>query len=206
MPRWHKYVNAPTTYATDLTDNEYTVDTLSPLLAGLTARLPSGLGENADNKYVYAYLSQEWGKVVMLRAKLPTTPRTFDGEPTMPPPTQLRYWSMCTADRTTQTYGCVNDENVAVDANGYYTIAISTAVNRPANATAACGISWLPWGIDPKGIAYMRNMLPSPDFAQAIQNSTYGTEQQTLGDYYPVGTYFASPKAFEQQVGCHPNG
>ena len=120
----------------------------------------------------------------------------------MPPPGQLRYWSMCTADRTTQTYGCVNDENVAVDKDGYFTVAVSTAVDRPSNATAACGISWLPWGLDPKGIVYMRNMLPSPGFAQAVQNASYGTEQQTLGAYYPVGTYFATPTAFEQQVGC----
>jgi hypothetical protein len=27
-----------------------------------------------------------------------------------------------------------------------------------------------------------------------------------LGDYYPAGTYFKSAAAFEQQVGCHPNG
>jgi hypothetical protein len=99
----------------------------------------------------------------------------------------------------------VNDEDVSVDADGYVTFAVSTAADRPANATAACGISWLPWGLDPKGIIYLRNMLPRPDFAQAIQNTTYGTEKQTMGDYYPLGSYYATPKAFEQQVGCHPN-
>ena len=198
QPLWRKYVNAPTVYATDPTDNQFTSTTLSPLIESLTSKLPSGLGENADNKYVYAYLSREWGQVVMFRAKVPTTPKTFAGEATMPPPGQLRYWSMCSADRTTQTYGCVSDEDVAVDAQGYVTVAVSTAaVDRPTNATAACGVSWLPWGIDPKGIAYMRNMLPAPGFTQAIQNASYGTEKQTLGAYYPVGTYYATPQAFE---------
>jgi hypothetical protein len=203
VPLWHKYVNAPTVYATDVTDNQLTAGTLSPAIERITSRLPSGLGENADNKYVYAYLSQEWGRVVMFRAKLPTTPRTFDGEAKMPAPTQLRYWSLCSADRTTQTYGCVNDENVTVDKDGYFTVVVSTAADRPANATAACGISWLPWGIDPKGIVYMRNMLPSARFTRAVQNASYGTERQTLGDFYPVGRYFPTPHAFEQQVGCH---
>jgi hypothetical protein len=124
----------------------------------------------------------------------------------MSAPGQLRYWSLCTANRTTQTYGCVNDENVAVDDNGYFTVAISTAAGRPSNATAACGISWLPWGVDLKGIAYMRNMMASPDFAQSVQHASYGTEKQVLGEYYPVGTYYKSAAAFEQQVGCHPNG
>lgn len=204
VPVWRKYVNAPTTYATDVTENQYTYNSLSPLIEKYTAKLPAGLGENADNKYVYAYLSREWGAVALLRGRLPVTPKTFDGESTMSAPGQLRYWSLCTANRSTQTYACVNDENVAVDANGYFTIAISTAAQRPANATAACGISWLPWGIDLKGVAYMRNMMASPDFPHAIQNATYGTEKQTLGAYYPVGTYYKTTAAFEQQVGCHP--
>jgi hypothetical protein len=117
---------------------------------------------------------------------------------------QLRYWSMCTANRTTQTYGCAVDEDVPVDDDGYFTVAISTAANRPANAVPQCGVAWLPWGLDPKGIVFMRNMLPSAGFAEAIQNAQPGAEQQTMGDYYPQGSYYATPSDFEQQVGCHP--
>ncbi|MFL6023094.1 MAG: hypothetical protein ACJ72O_07115 [Marmoricola sp.] len=202
-PTFRRYVNAVQTYATDVTENKYTSDTLTPLVASLTSQLPSGLGENVDNKYVYAYLSQEYGRVLLLRGKMPTTPRTFFGNALVPAPAELRYWSMCTANRTTQTYGCVHDQSVQVDRYGYFTIAISTAADRPANATDACGVSWLPWGLDPKGIAYMRNMLPRADFTHAVQSSTYGTEKQVLGDYYPKGTYYASPQAFEQAIGCH---
>jgi hypothetical protein len=116
----------------------------------------------------------------------------------------MRYWSLCSADRTTQTYACFHDEDVQVDRHGYFTIAVSTAANRPRNATAACGISWLPWGIDPKGVVYMRNMLPRADFGHAVQDATFGTEKQVLGDYYPQGTYYATPKAFENALGCDP--
>lgn len=202
-PVWHKYVNAPTSYALGLTENELVPQALRDLLNQITEQLPSGLGENAHIKYVYAYLSQEFGKVATFRAKLPTTPPTRDGEPRMRSG-QLRYWSMCSANRTTQTLGCVVDEDVPVDKKGYFTVAVSTAVNRPANAVSKCGVAWLPWGIDPKGIVFMRNMLPRPDFHQAIQNATPGTERATLGDYYPVGRYYSTPRDFEQQVGCHP--
>lgn len=203
-PHFMRYVNVAQTYGTDVTENEYTSSTLTPAIASLTGMLPGGLGENADNKYVYAYLTQEYGKVVLLRGKMPTTPRTYNGVATTTGGQQMRYWSMCTANRTTQTYGCVHDESVQVDRNGYFTIAISNAANRPANAIDACGISWLPWGADPKGIAYMRNMLPAADFGHAVQDATYGTEKATLGAYYPVGTYYATPKAFEQALGCNP--
>src|SRR5262249_19652787 len=141
------------------------------------------------------------GKVVEFRAKLPTTPRTRDGERRMGTG-QLRYWSMCSANRTGQTYGCAVDEDVPVDRRGYFTVAISTAANRPANAVPRCGVVWLPWGPDPKGIVFMRNMLPDPRFAEAIQNASPGTEQQTMGPYYPTGRYLATPQDFQRQVGC----
>lgn len=205
QPHFMRYVNVAQTYATDVTENEYTSSTLTPAIAKLTGLLPGGLGENADNKYVYAYLTQEYGKVVLLRGKMPTTPRTVQGVATTTGGEQMRYWSMCTANRTTQTYGCVHDESVRVDRNGYFTIAVSTAANRPANAVDACGISWLPWGLDPKGIVYMRNMLPRADLGYAVQDATYGTEKATLGAYDPQGTYYATPAAFEKALGCNPH-
>ena len=49
----------------------------------------------------------------------------------------------------------------------------------------------------------MRNMLPDPSFPNSVQAATPGTEQQTLGAYYPVATYYASAQDFENAVGCH---
>jgi hypothetical protein len=117
---------------------------------------------------------------------------------------QLRYWSMRTGLQTTQTIGCVFDEQVPVNARPEFKIAISTAADRPADATTRCGVAWLPRGPNPKGIAFVRNMLLSAGFKQAIQDALPGTEQQTIGAYYPVGRYFATPDAFDRSVGCHP--
>jgi hypothetical protein len=197
-PVFHKYVNAPTSYALGLTDNQY-LGRFSPAVTSVTLKLPAGLGENADNKYVAAYLSQEFGTVLALRAKLPTAPRTLAGQPTMGTG-QLRFWSMCTGNRTTITHGCVVDEDTPVDANGRYTVVISQARARPRNATKACGAAWIPWGPDPKGIAIMRNMLPADGFANAVQRATPGTEEAVLGPYYPRGTYYS--KAAFEAIGC----
>lgn len=200
-PVWHKYVNAPTTYTIGFGENEVVPTALLRDLAKLTEALPAGLGENADNKYVYAHYSREHGRVVRLRGKLPTTPKTLSGQPRMGAG-QLRFWSMCSANRTTQAYGCVVDENVPVDAKGYFTIVFSTKRDRPRTARARCGVAWLPWGPDQVGILAMRNMLPAPDFTHSIQNASTGTEAETLGPYLPKSRYFPSPGAFDRRHRC----
>jgi hypothetical protein len=95
----------------------------------------------------------------------------------------------------------VQDEDVPVDDDGTYTIVVSRPDARPANATAECGVAWLP--ADPSGdtvLAY-RHMLPDVSFRQAIQNIRPGTEEQTMGDYYPRGTYYDTAAGFER-LGC----
>jgi hypothetical protein len=200
-PAWHKYVNAPNGYAQFLLGGEHVPTSVQSEAATLTAELPAGLGENPDNKYVFTDLSREFGEVVEFRAKLPTTPHTLDGEATMGTG-QLRYWSMCTGNTTTQTLGCTMDEQTPIDRAGDFTVVVSTAADRPADATLKCGIAWLPWGAEPQGVVLMRNMLPSPSFAQAIQNVTPGDEKAVMGDYYPTGRYFATPTAFQKAAGC----
>lgn len=203
VPVWHKYINAANGYATFLTGGEHVPPAVAAEVAQLTQQLPAGLGENPDNKYVFTNLSHEFGAAAVFRAKLPSTPRTLGGEPTMDTAgTQLRYWSMCTGEAGTQTLGCVVDEQVALR-HGDYTVEVSTAADRPSDAwLRRCGVTWLPWGPLPQGLVLMRNMLPAPDFRQAIQDATPGTEQATMGAYYPVGHYFASQRAVARGLRC----
>jgi hypothetical protein len=200
VPAWHKYQNAAASEVEVLTDNQI-LGALTPSLAALAAQLPAGFGENADNKYVYSLVSHDYGNVVMFRARLPATPKTYDGEATMGTG-QMRFWSMCTGDLATQAYDCVVDKDMPLDGNGMYTLAVSTAADRPANARSDCGIAWLPWGPLVQAGVIMRNMLPDASFPNSVQAATPGTEQQTLGAYYPVGTYYASARDFEKAVGC----
>lgn len=199
-PVWHRYVNAPTTYALALTDNDALGPSLSGPAAQIAALAPSGLGENADNKYVYTFLSHSLGHVVALRGKLPTTPKTYEGQKTMGTG-QMRYWSMCTGIRTTQTLGCMVDKDVHVDSKRMYTIVVSTPTGRPDNANATCGIGWLAWGPDIQADVVMRNMLPAPTFAQSVQKAVVGKEAETMGEYLPKVTYYKDAQAFEK-TGC----
>ena len=201
QPEWRKYFNAGTGYI-DMFTNDEILGPLNGPLRDLALNLPAGLGENADNKYVYTGLSREFGDVVLIRAKKPTTPHTSGGEPRMETG-QLRFWSMCIGNRASMVYDCVIDEHLPLDRNDYYSIAISTAANRPANATTECGVAWLPWGPDVITSVIMRNMLPAANFPNSVQAADQGTEKETLGPYYPSITYFASAADFENEVGCH---
>ncbi len=123
---------------------------------------------------------------------------------------QMRYWSMCQNESiyTTKGAGCVYDAQIPVDKQGYYTIVTSTAADRPSNATAKCGVAYIPWpkrgdgaGHVHDGFLLVRNMLPAASFHHAIQDTTTpGDEQAVLGAYYPRGTY-TTKRAF-QKKGC----
>ena len=89
-----------------------------------------------------------------------------------------------------------------------YTIVTSLARDRPSNATARCGVAFIPWPKDGDGAGHpddgfliVRNMLLSPSFHHAVQNTTTpGDEKAVLGAYYPRGTY--TTKAAFQKPGC----
>ena len=202
VPVWRKFVNAATGELGAYADNDTFGSSVYPALRPYTLQAPSGFFENIFNKYVATTISMDFGQVLVFRAKLPTVPHTFDGETTMGTG-QMRFWSMCTGSaQTTMAYGCVVDEAVPVDDQGYFTIVISTAAARPANATTNCGVAWLPVGPGAQSVAIMRNMLPSPTFTQAIQNVTPGDEIKQMGAYYPEGKYYATTADFEK-LGCH---
>ncbi len=88
-------------------------------------------------------------------------------------------------------------------------IVTSLAKDRPQNATAKCGVVYIPWpargdgdGHVDDGFLIVRNMLPSASFHHAIQDATTpGDEQTVLGPYYPRGTY-TTTAAFERTHGC----
>jgi hypothetical protein len=168
-----------------------------------------GLYSNRDSAYIYAHLSRGLGPVLVMQGTLPVYPRTRNGQRTMAA-AQLRFWSLCTGESrvTTRTPDCLADRQVEIDAARRYTVVVSRAADRPANATRRCGVSWLDWGErgdgagNPDyGFVIMRNMLVSPDFTQAIQNVPRpGAEEQTMGPFFPRSAY-TTKDAFESR-GC----
>lgn len=166
-----------------------------------------GFFGNIHNAYLEGALSRKLGKVVVVRGRAPTTPKTRAGERRMGSG-QMRFWSVCMTQAlvTGATTGCLFDEQVPTDRRGNYTIVISRKADRPKTADAAHGIAWLQWSATGDGDLdhdfgriVIRNMLPQPSFKQAIQRTrTAGDERAVMGPYMPTLSYVKNAAAFDR--------
>lgn len=194
-PRWERFFNVPRTM----------LNQFSPTLAdAYGAESRGGFFSDGNNAYVYAFIAREYGPVLVLRGRLPRVPATFEGQRRFSS-AQLRYWSLCSVSMqpygVTDTIGCVNDARLATDRQQRFTIVVSTPHDRPANARPRCGVTWLPFGARPTAALVMRNQVPSPGFAQAVQRvQKPGTERRVMGSFLPRGRYL-STGGFERR-GC----
>lgn len=169
-----------------------------------------GFYPNLDNQYIRTILNRKLGKVFVLRAKAPTTPKTYQGDAKMGDG-ELRYWSWCSNQgfANTRVNACVHDERIPVGPDGYYTLVVSRAADRPRNAIAQCGIAWLPMADDGDGagdedvtVLQLRHMLGTGEFKHAVQGvQNHGSIATDMGDYYPRGRYLTT-SAFETAVPC----
>ena len=202
-PVWHKFLNFARSLSQGVTEGGYTGTRFSDALRPVTESLPpGGFADNPDNNYIFTLLSHGHGQIAVFRFKLPRAPDTYPGSTVMDPDVDLRYWSMCSNDGPTQRYfACVMDDNVPVDADGYVTLVVSTPPDRPATATSSSGVAWLPWGPGGSVVLIMRNMLPSPSFAESIQRARYDHEAEDMGAYYPAGCYM-SAASFDAGARC----
>ena len=147
-----------------------------------------GFLSNQYNAYTTTAFSHDHGNLFLIRARAPSY-RTENGVAFGAE--QTRYWSVCQNEFATQRYvACARDEQGPIDAQGFFTIAVSDANARPSNADAAHQIAWLPWGAYPDGLLIYRQLLAADGFAQAIRNVPQGSDPAALmGDYLPQGTY-----------------
>ena len=187
VPVFHRHFSVPST-----------LGCIYQAQCGGAPALNPGQYANIDAAYVYAMVNRGFGPVLVLQGRMPRTPKTLWRNLVMAE-REMRYWSICQNESfaTTRGAGCVHDQQVPVDAAGNFTIVTSLAADRPSNATASCGVAWIPWpeggdgaGHPDDGMVIMRNMLPTPDFDEAIQNvAEPGTEASVMGPYLPTGTY-----------------
>jgi hypothetical protein len=163
-PVWLRYSNLVNGLGNGVLNNPRTGGAWGPFQQASNMLPPGGFYDNLDNAYMTSFDSASYGDVLVFHGKAPTTPQTYLPADRKMGTGQLRYWSVCSNTSTTQYLGCVKDDDVTLDSKGYYTIVISTAANRPASATASCGIEWLPKGPLPSAPIILRNMLPDPSF------------------------------------------
>lgn len=179
-------------------------ETVSGLL-GQSEANAGGFASNVHNNYIYATLSQSLGTVGVIAARAPSAPATRAGEARMGEG-DLRYFSFCTNDANSQRYfDCAYDEQLVRDTRGRFVLAVSREADRPANATAGCGVTWLNWGPLSQSLLIYRHMLPQPAarFPQAIQyiaGPAGANEESSMGDYFPYGMHL--DRAAFEALGC----
>lgn len=151
----------------------------------------AGFFGNQQNSYLTATINRAYGDLVVIRTRAPRFPDTKRGRyPSARD--QLRYWSFCQNSASTRVNACTADYQTAVDRQGYLKIVVSDPARRPTNATAAHGVTWIPWGAaDAAGILIYRHMVPAKGFyAHSIQSLEKGDDPvKGMGDYYPTARY-----------------
>jgi hypothetical protein len=156
---------------------------------------------NRDNAYAYAYTDFRRGELLVLHGRAPSHPNTLRGDRRMGTG-QVRYWSLCAYRRPSdRTARCLGDEEIPLDRRGWYTVVVSPAALRPANAREACGVGWIDATTAGEGLMLLRHVAPSPSFRFSPVGGEAGAPAASvLGEYLPVGRY-AARAAFER-LGC----
>jgi hypothetical protein len=203
---WVKFWGGDVNISRYLKDQQYFEKAVAGSAAGTWPKR-SGFYANIHNDYIGTYVDENFGELLVFTGKLPRTPA--NGWDITSGDYDLRYWSMCTNESivTTRYADCVYDSNVALDSDRNYTIVVSKAGNRPTNATAECGVTWLDWGErgdgagNPKsGHINIRNML-GDNFPSSIQNvSSILSAEKDMGQYFPATTYMS--RADFEARGC----
>lgn len=174
-------------------------------------RSEGGFYPNLDNQYIRTIVNRKYGKLFVIRGKAPTVSKTFNNDTVMSQG-QLRYWSICSNQSfaNTRVNDCLFDEEIPLDEQGYYTVVVSRAEDRPRNAKPECGIGWLPMAEDGDGvfdkdvsIVQIRHMLASPNFKTTIANVEMQKDLVgVMGDYMPKTNYLM-PNQLETFLPCN---
>ena len=173
-------------------------------------RSEGGFYPNLDNHYIRTIINRKHGKVFMVRGKMPLTPKTYHGDDYMEEG-QMRYWSICSNQgfANTRVNDCLFDEEIPLDKNGFYTVMISRAKDRPRNAFKECGIAWLPMADDGDGmfdadvtIVQIREMLAAPEYEHAIHLVSKQSELEAVMGPYMPRTRYMQPNQVETFFVC----
>ncbi len=205
------------------------------LVLGLTSRgmlqPPPGNYESSNSRCTYiSYLGRGMsinnGKVAVLTGRLPKTPKTRSGDPTMQGG-QARYFSITSypvpnlldVSFIGPALTSVMDDEIVTDSAGWYVIVYSKHEDRPSNAYPRNGVTWVDWGDIATQSWVLRWLSVQPDWRDPqivpdITNLPYETtswfsplfdatltgmnsHQGKLGTYQPKVHYLSKEK-FEQ--------
>ena len=169
--------------------------------------------------YLLRGMSLGQGKVAVLTGRLPTTPRTRNGEAKMEA-AQARYWSLTgytqgLPDRDGFVGAAVHsimDDEIVTDAEQRYVLVISRPEDRPRNSKPQNGVTWLEWGPEGRVGWTLRWLSVGPEWSFAKtpheHNLTWAAgwaskcydasllsqnhQRGWLGEYQPVAHYLTT--------------
>ena len=149
---------------------------------------------NGDVTYLTSYFGREYGEVFTVRAKKPKTVNAENSVMPWSDTRDFRMWTACTYNFWNGAANdCIQDNDVIVDEEGYYTLVISESGLRPDNATRENGITWLDAGAFIDGQLTYR-MLPTR--SPFLQDLTRQIKDGETSPYIPK-TAFCDKEIFE---------
>ena len=156
--------------------------------------LPYDILASADILYVGTQYSQRWGDVLVLRAKVFTTPHT-PREPAYASGKQIRAFTLTNYNFWAgEAVASLIDHEIARDADGYMTIVVSSAENRPLNATAEHGVTWMDWGPYLDGQITFRFLLRRDPMLEMLRRAIEtGEVAPEIAPYVPVAAHCSRP-------------
>ena len=151
-----------------------------------------GIFRNTNVAYMSAITAQTVADAYIIRGQAPT----WATEANAPQEAQLRYWSLCQNEPTSQSVvACVADYQAVLDSGGYYNIVVAASGNQPSDATEANGFNFMAFGSETEGDVIFRNMLPDANYSEAIQNVPELTAPSAvMGNYLPQIVYCSRAK------------
>lgn len=168
---------------------------------------PAGLSgfPNVDAAYLHFVLAPPTGdQVLVVRGKAPSHPVGDHPAPWPQPGLDVRYFSLCsypsifpvpvTHNRMPDGFyddGCRDDDQTAVNAQGFYTYVVGTESQR-AQIETMPAVTFVPISSEHAQENHrlvLRNLLPRNDFSQAVQkvppDASADQAAAVMGDYYP---------------------
>jgi hypothetical protein len=159
--------------------------------------LPYDILASDDILYLVSPYTRRLGEVFVCRAKKLSTPRTPE-EPVWTPGHDIRgftvttynFWAGICEDAKV-------DHELALDDEGWFTLVVSNREDRPANATADNGVSWMDWGHYLDGQLTFRMLLRTdPLLVKLAEAVETGSASPAIAPYVPRAAH-CSKEAFE---------
>ncbi len=159
--------------------------------------LPYDILASADILYVVTPYTDRLGDVFVCRGKAFQTPAT-PREPVYAPGKDIRGYTVTTYNFWAGICNdAVIDHEIVVDEDGFYTLVVSTADARPANASPENGVTWLDWGPYLDGQLTWRFLLRREPMLVALHDAIVsGEPTPEIAPYVPVARH-VSKAAFE---------